>query len=145
MSESATMFKREPRFDAQLLELREEDGWQQKNGAWWIAPQMLDARAMARLMVPVARLMTVASRVCDGGETHLDYHWDLNGVILTFSAQTSENKFASISDLCPAADWVEREIHEYFAVDFTGRDNTKPLMLRPGLEAGLNRTQDGKL
>ena len=49
----------------------------------------------------------------------------------------------SITDICAGADWTEREIYEYFAVEFTGRDNNKPLMLRPGLEPGLNR-REGK-
>jgi NADH:ubiquinone oxidoreductase subunit C len=50
----------------------------------------------------------------------------------------------SFADLCPGVDWAERETYEYFAVEFTGRDNNKPLMLRPGLEAGLNRRQGKK-
>jgi NADH:ubiquinone oxidoreductase subunit C len=33
---------------------------------------------------------------------------------------------------------VERETHEYFAVEFTGRDNTKPLMTRAGDPIGIN-------
>jgi NADH:ubiquinone oxidoreductase subunit C len=50
----------------------------------------------------------------------------------------------SFADLCPGVDWAERETYEYFAVEFTGRDNNKPLMLRPGLEAGLNRRRGKK-
>jgi NADH:ubiquinone oxidoreductase subunit C len=44
----------------------------------------------------------------------------------------------SITDLCPAADWVERETREYFAVEFTGRETTKPLMTRAGDPIGIN-------
>jgi len=133
-------------FDPALLELRTTDGWEQKNGAWWIAPETLDSRAMTKFMLSQnARLMTIAAMECDGGEIRLDYHWDVKGVILTFTTRTESNTATSVSDLCPGADWIEREIHDYFAVEFGGRDNTKPLMLRPGLEAGLNRRQGEKL
>jgi len=146
MSEGATMSQNELRFEPKLLELRAEDGWEQKNGAWWLTAETLDPRAMTKFMLDRdARFMTLTAIEREGGETRLDYHWDRKGVILTFSTQTRGNKFASISDLCPAADWVERETYEYFEVEFTGRDNNKPLMLRPGLEAGLNRRQDAKL
>jgi len=33
---------------------------------------------------------------------------------------------------------VERETHEYFAVEFIGRETTKPLMTRPGDPIGIN-------
>jgi NADH:ubiquinone oxidoreductase subunit C len=145
MSEGVVMPVRELRFDTSLLELRAEDGWEEKNGSWWVAPETLDPRAMTRFMLAQdARFVTVTAIEREGGETRLDYHWDLKGVILTFSTQTHENKFPSISDLCPAADWLERETYEYFSVEFTGRTSNKQLMLRPGLEAGLNRRQIGK-
>lgn len=132
-------------FNPTLLELRPEDGWEQKNGAWWIALESLDPRAMTRFMLAQnARLMTVTAMECEGNEIRLDYHWDVKGVILTFTTRTQSNTAVSVSDLCAGADWIEREIHEYFAVDFSGRDNMKPLMLRPGLEIGLNRRQGEK-
>jgi NADH:ubiquinone oxidoreductase subunit C len=145
MTEGAVMLEREIGWDVSLLDLRAEDGWEQKNGAWWITQEKLEPRAMTRFMLAQdARFMTVTAIEREGGETRLDYHWDLKGVILTFSTQTRENKFPSISDLCPAADWLERETYEYFSVEFTGRTSNKQLMLRPGLEAGLNRRQIGK-
>jgi hypothetical protein len=145
MNESAIAGERELHFDAALLERRAEDGWECKNGAWWISAETLDPRAMARfLLVQNARFITLTAIEREDGETRLDFHWDLSGVILSFSTVTHANKFASISDLCPAADWVERETYEYFAVEFTGRDNNLPLMLRPGLKAGLNRRQGEK-
>jgi NADH:ubiquinone oxidoreductase subunit C len=45
---------------------------------------------------------------------------------------------ASITDLCPAADWVERETREYFAIEFTGRKTTRSLMIRDGDPIGIN-------
>ncbi len=47
----------------------------------------------------------------------------------------------SIFDLCEAADWIEREIHEEYAIDFTGRAY-EPLLLRKGDKAGVNLRED---
>ncbi len=47
------------------------------------------------------------------------------------------NSIESIFDLCEAADWIEREIHEGFAIDFTGREY-EPLLLREGDKPGVN-------
>jgi hypothetical protein len=143
MSEGATMPVTELRFELPLLELRTEDGWENENGSWWIAPETLDPRAMTQFMLAQnARLVTITA-IEQGSETRLNYSWDLKGVVLTFVALTRENKAVSVADLYAGADWTEREIYEYFKVEFTGRDNNKPLMLRPGLEPGLNR-REGK-
>jgi NADH:ubiquinone oxidoreductase subunit C len=47
----------------------------------------------------------------------------------------------SIFDLCEAADWIEREIHEEYSIDFTGRDY-EPLLLRKGDKSGVNLRED---
>jgi Ni,Fe-hydrogenase III component G len=43
----------------------------------------------------------------------------------------------TIADLLPGADWAEREIRDYYGVEFAGREATPTLMLRPGDPAGL--------
>ena len=42
---------------------------------------------------------------------------------------------------CEAADWIEREVHEGFAIDFTGRVY-EPLLLRAGATAGVNLREE---
>jgi hypothetical protein len=44
---------------------------------------------------------------------------------------------ASLVAICPAADWVEREVRDYYGLEFAGRDVTPPLMLREGDERAL--------
>ena len=39
-----------------------------------------------------------------------------------------------VADLLPPADWVEREVRDYYALEFLGRDDTPALMLREGDE-----------
>jgi NADH:ubiquinone oxidoreductase subunit C len=71
----------------------------------------------------------------------LEYHWDLDGQMLGFPYRLSGNSIESIYDLCEAADWIEREVHEGFAVDFLGRDY-EPLLLRPGDKLGVNLREE---
>lgn len=123
-----------------LLELRPADGWEEKYGSWWLGPVTIDVRELTRLLVAQkARLMTVSGTDAGNGETCLHYHWDYQNRALTFSIPTVGNQAVSIADLLGGADWIEREIRDYFAVAFTGRSEIQSLMLRPGLEPGLNR------
>ena len=84
-----------------------------------------------------ARFVTITAQPAAGRECRMEYHWDIEGQLLTFVTQTHEGSIASINSLCPAADWVEREVHDYFAVDFWGRKNIPPLMLRPDDRPGV--------
>jgi hypothetical protein len=112
--------------------------WEKRTDGWWLADPDLDVEGMARLMAEAeARLVTITARPAPGGECRLAYHWDLAGELLTFVTTTHEGSALSIAAISPAADWIEREVHDYFAVDFIGRENQNPLVLRPGDPPGL--------
>lgn len=120
-------------------ELGLTETWENKNGSQWLAPVSIDVHRMAEFMLShEARFVTItAMELPDDGGIRMDYHWDLNGELLTFTTMAAEKTAVSIYDICPAADWIEREIHEYFAVDFTGREY-EPLLLRAGEPTGVN-------
>jgi NADH:ubiquinone oxidoreductase subunit C len=44
---------------------------------------------------------------------------------------------ASIAGIWPAADWIERDIHDYYGIRFSGRETLTPLILRNGDPPGL--------
>jgi hypothetical protein len=91
-----------------------------------------------------ARFITITAYQLPGTEgTRLEYHWDLAGRLLGFPFQLAANSIESIYDLCEAADWIEREVHEGFAVDFTGREY-EPLLLREGDTPGVNLREEVK-
>jgi hypothetical protein len=114
----------------QLLEKRAD-------GYWLVEPN-LDVERMARLMVAQeARLVTITARPAPDGECRLAYHWDLAGELLTLVTTTHGGSIHTIATICSAADWIEREIHDYFAVDFIGRDKLDPLVLRSDDRPGL--------
>jgi NADH:ubiquinone oxidoreductase subunit C len=103
----------------------------------------LNVRNLAKAMNALnARFVTITAYQLPAGEGfRLEYHWDFDGQMLGFPYRLSGNSIESIYDLCEAADWIEREVHEGFAVDFLGRDY-EPLLLRPGDKLGVNLREE---
>lgn len=126
-------------FKDTLQQLGLGDAWEQVNGSWWITPEGKDVHAIAKQMAACRARFVSITVVEDGaGEFNLNYHWDLNGQLLTVLMHTQEQRIASIYHLVPAADWAEREIHDYFAIAFSGRETMQPLMLRVGDTPGVH-------
>jgi NADH:ubiquinone oxidoreductase subunit C len=127
-------------FEATLKELGLGDGWKWDKGSWWLTPaETIDVRATAQHMIQLqARFVAITAIELPDKEIRLDYQWDLDGKLLSFVTATTARQIPTIADFCPAADWVERETHEYFFVEFTGRETTKPLMTRAGDPQGIN-------
>jgi hypothetical protein len=115
-------------FEKTLQEFGLGEGWEWKNGSWWMtAPETFNLRAITRILLSLeARFVAITAMEREDGE------------LLSYITATAARQIPTIADLTPAADWVERETHEYFAVEFTGRENTKPLMMRAGDVVGIN-------
>jgi NADH:ubiquinone oxidoreductase subunit C len=131
-----------------LENLREKLGiaepWVESRGTHWLNPGAATVRELAQAMNAAgARFVTITAYELPGDEGfRLEYHWDLQGLLLGVPFQIAGKspesaKIDSIYDLSEAADWIEREVHEGFAIDFTGREY-EPLMLRPGDKPGVN-------
>lgn len=109
------------------------------DGLWIAAPQ-LDVEAMAREMKALGfRLITVTGRAREDGETTLIYHYAQRQQYVSFTTSTRGGKIASITPTLRMASWIEREIHDFFAVDFVGHPNLIPLLRPPGLKSGFFR------
>ena len=122
--------------------------WEKRVDGWWLEDPVLDVENMARLMIEAgARLVTVTARPVKDSTHRLAYHWDLEGQVLTFITVTRDGAIPSIASICPAANWIEREVHDYFAVNFTGWEDLSPLLLRPDDPPGMfhwNSQKGGK-
>ena len=119
--------------------------WIERGGAYWLDPGNLNPRQLAAQMHLLrARFVTITAYELPAHEGfRLEYHWDLDGRLLGFPVRISGTSIESIADLCEAADWIEREIHEEYNIDFIGR-KYEPLLLREGDRLGVNlRDADG--
>jgi NADH:ubiquinone oxidoreductase subunit C len=113
--------------------------WVKKGDALWLEPGEKSVRDVAQAMNEVhARFITITAYQLLGDQGFcLEYHWDLNGQLLGFAFRLASNSIESIFDICEAADWIEREIHEGFNLSFLGREY-EPLQLRQGDTPGVN-------
>ena len=118
--------------------------WVEKGGVHWLEPGPIGIRDLAKAMNGLhARFITITAYQLPKAEgLRLEYHWDLEGQLLGFPFQLTGNSIESIYDLCEAVDWIEREVHEGFAVDFLGREY-EPLLLRQGDTPGVNLREAG--
>jgi NADH:ubiquinone oxidoreductase subunit C len=124
--------------------------WVEKGGVLWLDPSPISVRELcAEMNVAKARFITITTYQLPGAEgMRLEYHWDFEGQLLGFSFKLESNapegnSIESIYDICEAADWIEREIHEEYAIEFTGREY-EPLLLRAGDTPGVNLREEVK-
>lgn len=115
------------------------DGMQELSGVKWLAVGELDVRARAESQREKgARLITITAYELQAGEGFcLEYIYDQDGQVQGFSFHALVKVVPSIFDICEAADWIEREIHEEYGIDFSGR-LYEPLLLREGDRTGVN-------
>jgi hypothetical protein len=93
-----------------------------------------------------ARFSALVAVPEQAGGLRVSWNWDAGGVLLSIEAMVDRDSLVpSIADICPGADWAERETRDYYAVSFD-RATTPPLMLRAGDEPGVMlRPEGGRL
>jgi len=109
------------------------------SGVKWFTTGNLDIRDLVPVLSRAgARFVTITANELPMNQGFcLEYLWDLNGQLLGFAFYPTGNTMPSIYDICEAADWIEREIHEEYSIDFTGRVY-EPLLLRDSDRTGVN-------
>lgn len=77
------------------------------------------------------RLITI-SALDSRGCYHLLYHFDING-IKTFKVLIPKKKpvIQSIMDIFPSAEFYEREVHDFFGIEFKGNPRLHDKMFLP--------------
>lgn len=77
------------------------------------------------------RLISI-SALDSRGCYHLLYHFDIDG-IKTFKVHVPEKKpmIRSIVDIFPSAEFYEREIHDFFGIEFKGNPRLHEKMFLP--------------
>lgn len=112
---------------------------ERRDGLWMWAPE-LDVEAMAREMKALGyRLSTMTGLACEAGETTIIYHYTRPHVAVNIKTVTRGGALPSLASIALPAAWIEREIHDFFAVTFTGHPNLAPLLRPPELQVGFFR------
>lgn len=109
------------------------------SGVKWFSTGNLNLRELVPVLTRAgARFVTITATELPMNQGFcLEYLWDWNGQLLGFAFYPLGNSMPSIYDICEAADWIEREIHEEYSIDFTGRVY-EPLLLRDNDRIGVN-------
>lgn len=114
------------------------------DGLWLVSPR-LDVEAMAHLMLAnETRLSTITAVALNGGETELIYHYQRAGQAVNIKTITHGNTIASITPVTRSAGWIEREIHDLYAVVFTGHPNLDRLIRPPEMPVGFFRPENAQ-
>lgn len=108
---------------------------------WWMDAPQLDVLTMARTLNGLgARFSTASGVALSDGETQIIYHYALGRNAINLKTRTRDHAIASITPITRAANWIEREIHDLFAVEFVGHPNLVRLIRPPQLAEGFYRT-----
>ena len=121
-----------------LQNLRGATNMIQQRDGWWMDAPDLDVVEMASKMKDWnARFSTMTGSMLPNEETAVIYHYCLDGKNINLRVHTYHNELASISNILPAAEWIEREIQDLFKVRFIDHPHPdrllRPLQLEPGI------------
>ena len=121
-----------------LRQIDETGAVEHRHDGYWAVWPGVDVRRMATVMIENAiRLATITGVPRSDGVLRLIYHWEVGPDLVNIETVAADGAVASIADLLPAADWAERETRDYFGTQFTGREDSPPLVLRGGDPQGL--------
>jgi len=101
----------------------------------YVEARASDVPAIARAMLVElgARLQTVTGVDVPPDSIEVLYHWalDEDGYVVTVRTrlERARPRIESIAAICPAAEWIEREVMELFGVEFTGHPDPRHLLL----------------
>lgn len=117
---------------------------QAADGLWLDTPD-LDVIRMAALANDLGmRLSTMTGIAVEEGETQLIYHFVSGSLVLNVRVQTQRNSIPSIAAIMPAANWIEREIHDLYGVEFLGHPHLERFIRPPELPVGFFREKGGE-
>ncbi|HVN53084.1 MAG TPA: NADH-quinone oxidoreductase subunit C [Anaerolineaceae bacterium] len=128
----------------ELISASQNGQIEQRADGYWIEAAGADPREIAGVMKAYhARLSTVTAVNRADGETDLIYHFFLPKKPINVRVTTREQRLPSVATILPAANWIEREIHDLFAVQFDGHPDLRRLVRPPEMPEGFYRQPGG--
>lgn len=86
--------------------------------------------------------LSVATGIDTREGMEIIYHFSYDEAGTYYNIKTlipkDDLKIRSLADFLPAANWIEREIHELLGIDFIGHPNLKPLLTAETWPADLH-------
>lgn len=86
--------------------------------------------------------LSVATGIDTREGMEIIYHFSYDEAGTYYNIKTlipkDDLKIKSLADFLPAANWIEREIHELLGIDFIGHPNLKPLLTAETWPADLH-------
>jgi NADH-quinone oxidoreductase subunit C len=127
-----------------LAELPGATAWELRLGTWWMDAPELDVSALAeRIRADGMRLVTMSGIARADGETEVLYHIAMGGEEYAIRVCSHNQSMPSISLLLPAANWIEREIQDLYALAFEGHPDPAALVCPTQLKPGFFRLPGG--
>jgi NADH:ubiquinone oxidoreductase subunit C len=101
---------------------------QKRNDGYWFEAKKIDQADLARVTVKNhLRLSTMTAVERADGETDIIYHFINPKEAYNIRTQTVKGSLPSLGQYLPSANWIEREIHDLYAVQFEGHPDPRPL------------------
>ena len=127
-----------------LDHIRGATTWELRLSTWWMDAPELDVPALAeKIRESSMRLVTMSGVARTDGETDILYHVAKAGEMYTIRVRSHDQSLPSTSLILPAANWIEREIQDLYAVTFAGHPEPAALVRPPQLERGFFRLPGG--
>lgn len=110
------------------------DIFEKSKGRAYVTVAKEDAKEVVRyLFIEEGARLSIASGVDNRTAVEILYHLaaDKEGIMVSVRVRVPKPQLEmeTFTDFMGAADWIEREIHEMFGVNFAGHANLKTLLL----------------
>ena len=104
----------------QLKQLQGGGAIQNHQDELWMDLAEVNILALVALMKNLeARLTTISAISIENNETELIYHFAVGGQAVNVKTRTQANAIPSITTVFKAANWIERENHDFFGVNLS--------------------------
>ena len=101
---------------------------QNRIDGYWFDAKSVDPAKLAKIMVGYqVRLSTMTAVERADGEMDILYHFTNSQVSINIRTHTTHQALPSLGQYLPSANWIEREIHDLYAVTFVGHPDPRPL------------------
>lgn len=109
------------------------------DGFWFSASGVDRKKLTAAANELKFRLSTATCVELGDREFDVIYHFVHESLAVNIRATTKSQHMPSLAEFLPSASWIEREMHDLYAVTFDGHPDPRPLVRPPQMPEGFFR------